>query len=726
LKKNTYESTDVTYDGGVEYGSDIHAVAIRTNHIVWDMIKILDKNELFGFHFQTKMAKHKTIIIMTHSDQDMIDRAKKLLFDFNDISGVLFLIKVKKEERSRKALKIVLALSILALILFTLFEIGLYFYKNYSYYFSDEKETKIVDDNNITVIKLDIKKLKAIQESFDKENTPIQPEIMKAMDITTTIISDMVPPKQKAKYSSKELVKNFKGKGGIKFELDDSNQSGDFNKSVKELNSYAMKFIKEKNVSGALKCYDKILESKDKDIKDIDIANTLSQKANLDKIIGDLNGSKDDYLKSLDITRKLAKQNPIKYMATDAFNLAKLSKIEKDLNQTKIAQKYIEKSEKKYQKGLIKFKKLYKLNPKKYSEDLAWNYNIVANFYLDDNEDLNKSIVYRKKALNLYQKLYKKKPKKFILTLFKTTNSLAKTYMKIGNIKQAKIIYQNGFKLISKTKYNKYIAISYHNLGLIFAKNREFKEALTKYSKAEELYQSLEKNGTDSFKENIIQIHYDKASLYGYQKEFKLAKDSYIKVIQEYKKLNTKSNIYTTKIAKTQNKIAWIYITQPKFKNYIKAKEIIASSIKLAYNIKKENNIEFQEILSQSYSYLAHLELLNNHIEKALNFYQKSLNIKRNFETDMRYSTLLVAKNSYLKAFRNFELMLKTYSKEEQQARILMEYGEFYTVIDESVAKERLKKSLELYIRLTKINNKRYEEIDSLRAILKKQKKNKP
>jgi hypothetical protein len=92
----------------------------------------------------------------------------------------------------------------------------------------------------------------------------------------------------------------------------------------------------------------------------------------------------------------------------------------------------------------------------------------------------------------------------------------------------------------------------------------------------------------------------------------------------------------------------------------------------------------------------------------------------------MRYSTLLVAKNSYLKAFRNFELMLKTYSKEEQQARILMEYGEFYTVIDESVAKERLKKSLELYIRLTKINNKRYEEIDSLRAILKKQKKNKP
>lgn len=718
MKKNTYESTEVTYDGGVGYGSDIHAVTIRTNKIVWDMIKILDKHQLFGFHFKTELAKHKTIIVMTHPDQDMIDRAKHLLVDFNDISDVLFLAKVKKKKSNKRVLKIALGFSILGLILFGLFEVGLYFYKNYSYSFTDEKEEKIVDDNNVTVIKLDIKKLKAIKESFDKENSPIQPEVMKALDITTAIISDMVPPSQKAKYSSEQLVKNFKGKGGIKFELDDSNQSGDFNQSVKELNSYAMKFIKDKNVSEALKCYDKILKSKNKDIKDIDIANTLSQKANLNKLMGDLNISKSNYLKSLDITKELAQGDFKKYTATEAFNLAKLSQIEKDLNQTKVAQKYIEKSEEKYQKSLSHFEKLYKSNPKKYNEDLAWNYNIVANFYLNDKKDLNKSINYRKKALNLYQKLYKKKPKKFILTLFKTTNSLAKTYMKMGNIKQAKINYKNGFKLISKTKYKEYIALSYHNLGLIFSKNSEFKQALIEYNSAEKLYKSLEKNSTQSFQENIVQIHYDKASLYSYQKKFKLAKDGYIKVIQEYKKLNGKSNIYNGKIAKTQNKIAWIYLTQPKFKNYTKAKKIITSSIKLAYGIKKENNIEFQNILSQSYSYIAYLALLNNHIEKALNYYQKSLSIKRDFETDMRYSTLLVAKNSYLKAFRNFELMLKTYTIGEQKARILMEYGKFYTVIDKSVAKDRLEESLKLYIILDKMNDKKYEEIETLKKLI--------
>ena len=129
MKKNTYESTEVTYDGGVEYGSDIHAVAIRSNKIVWDMIKILDKNMLFGFHFKTELAKYRTIIVMTHLDEDMIDKAKHLLTDFNNIPDVLFLAKVKKKKSSNRALKIALGFSILALILFGLFEV--FFFNSY-------------------------------------------------------------------------------------------------------------------------------------------------------------------------------------------------------------------------------------------------------------------------------------------------------------------------------------------------------------------------------------------------------------------------------------------------------------------------------------------------------------------------------------------------------------------------------------------------------------------
>jgi len=123
-------------------------------------------------------------------------------------------------------------------------------------------------------------------------------------------------------------------------------------------------------------------------------------------------------------------------------------------------------------------------------------------------------------------------------------------------------------------------------------------------------------------------------------------------------------------------------------------------------------------VLSQSYSYLAHLALLQNHIDKSLKYYEKSLSIKRDFQTDMRYSTILVAINRYLKAFRNFELMLKTYTIQEQKAKILMAYGEFYIVINKSIAKEKLKKSLELYSKLSKINEKKYKQIEDIKKLI--------
>jgi tetratricopeptide (TPR) repeat protein len=127
---------------------------------------------------------------------------------------------------------------------------------------------------------------------------------------------------------------------------------------------------------------------------------------------------------------------------------------------------------------------------------------------------------------------------------------------------------------------------------------------------------------------------------------------------------------------------------------------------------RQKDTIEYKEALAQSYSYLAHLELLENRIEKSLSYYQKSLSINRDFQTDIRYSTLLIAQNSFLKAFRNFELMLKRYKGLEQQAKILMEYGNFYTTINQNIAKEKLLDSLKLYKKLSMINNKIYKEID--------------
>ena len=41
-----------------------------------------------------------------------------------------------------------------------------------------------------------------------------------------------------------------------------------------------------------------------------------------------------------------------------------------------------------------------------------------------------------------------------------------------------------------------------------------------------------------------------------------------------------------------------------------------------------------------------------------------------------------------------------------------MEYGNFYTTINQNIAKEKLLDSLKLYKKLSMINNKIYKEID--------------
>ncbi|HIC77828.1 MAG TPA: hypothetical protein EYP02_01480, partial [Sulfurovum sp.] len=99
--KNSYESTDVNSGAGQQYGSDIHGVTIQTNRVIWDMIKILNREEMFGFYFTAKIAVKKTIVIMYHEDKMMLNRGKHLLREFKDIDNILFLAKIKKPKKSK-------------------------------------------------------------------------------------------------------------------------------------------------------------------------------------------------------------------------------------------------------------------------------------------------------------------------------------------------------------------------------------------------------------------------------------------------------------------------------------------------------------------------------------------------------------------------------------------------------------------------------------------------
>ncbi|MBU1669438.1 tetratricopeptide repeat protein [bacterium] len=728
-KKNTYESTDVIYHGGMKYGADIHGVTLKVNKIIWDMIKILEEKELYGFHFTAKIGVNKSIVIIRHKDIEMLDKAKQLLKEFQEIQNLLILMKPHQEQgESRAKFRIGMLFIILLL---TAVGTSLFYYYNHMKNVPIEKKIKLStnEDPIIEKVEIDIKTLKALQESFENENTPEQAMVMQAMEISTAVISDMVPDSMKEEYSSEALVQNFKGKSGIQFVLKDTNMSEDLNLSIKELHRYATKFIDDNNVSNALKCYDKILESHTSQLKEEEMLNVLADMGDAYVQMDELVKADEAYSKSLEINQKLAKKDFEHYAAAAALTMTKLVHIEEDLNQTDastnffLAIDHLNDVEKIYKDLVVVYRKLARKNPKFHEQNLAWSLNTLANFYNDEKGDFNQSIEVRKEALELYTKLSKKKPKVFNLKLFQTLNSLAKSYMSIYKLKLALKAYEKALLLIegmvkeNEAQYRQYLALSLNSLGTLHTKKESFKEAQKYYEKALVVYQELVKKEPEIYRPYMVFIQHDVASLYSHKKEFSVAKKKYNEVIGEYEKLNLLLPYkYNAKMAQALQSSAWIDIVQGN--NLIEAKRNLNEAIKLGRSIETENRKSSKAIVAVSYAYLAHVSILEKRIESALSYYQQSLDLVQNFKVAKAHARLLGERKMYIKARAAFESMLKTYHQKEEQAETWMLYGMFYLDIDSNGAKNKLKRSLELYTELDKENVKIYPELNEIKLLL--------
>jgi len=481
-----------------------------------------------------------------------------------------------------------------------------------------------------------------------------------------------------------------------------------------------------------LKCYDKILESNTSELKEEEMLNVLSDMGDTYTQMDELVKADDAYSKSLEINQKLAKKNFEKYGAAVALTMNKLVHTEEDLNQTAIgtsffiAIDYLEDIEKIYKDLVAVYRKLTRKNPKIHEQNLAWSLNTLANFYNDEKGDFNQSIKIRKEALEIYSKLAKKEPKAFNLKVFQTLNSLAKSYMSINKLELAQKEYEKALVLIKsmekedEAKYRQYLALSLNSLGVLHRKKEAFEEAQKYYEKALIVYQELVKKEPEIYRPYSVFIQHDLASLYSYKKEFSIAKKKYKEVIADYKKLNQFSpHKYNEKMAQALQSLAWIDIAQGK-KSLTEAKISLNEAIKLGRSIERENRKSSKKIVALSYAYLAHVSILEKKIELAFRYYEKSLNLVKDFKVAKAQVRLLVERKMYKKARSTFESMLKTYRQKEQQAKTWMLYGIFYFDINSNRAKNKLKRSLELYTELDKENIKFYPELNEIKVLLER------
>ena len=629
-KTNTYIPTDVTVQNKKAYNANLHAKSLKINQLIWDMIKVLDKHELYGFHFEAKIGSRRTFVTLIHEDETLLKKAKEKLKLIAEDGDVILLSKVKKKKSNKTMwiiLSTILALSLIFLMLFNIY--GDRLLSKFNHLNNTPQEVykehyPIVEE----IVEVDIEKLKILKDSFSNGENALNPKVAKAMEITTSIISSMVSDKEKAKYSSENFVKKFKGKSGLKFVLKDGNLIKDFNATVAELNGYAMHFVKESNLSLAIKFYDRAL--KHKEITKEERIVTLAYQGELFEKMGDIKATEMRYHQILKELSPLVKKDFEKYAMTNALVLSKIERLTKS---PKEQQKLLLESDKIYKKLLSKLRERAKDGKEESKVRLGMALNIIANFYAYDKRDFNASIDLREEAIELYRIMSKNRKTTFSILYYKSLNSLAKTYLLMDKRELALKKYFEAIDVIKpildkkSMKNYTYLALSYRILSHLKLEDKDFKSAKLYYKQALDIYQKLfERNRSNLYRVYLIEMERLFAKIEAKRGKYFVAKRHYKEAIYSYRKLNQSSHLkYNLEIANVLNDLALLDLENNKL---IEAGISLHEAIALAKKSLKVDNILARESLAQSYAYRSYLYFLEKDKEGAIKFYKESMRVR--------------------------------------------------------------------------------------------------
>ena len=770
-KKNTYTATDINTNGGVQYGSNIHQVTLQMNQSVWDMMKVLKKENLFGFHIESKISKSKIVIILNHKDKESLEQAKKVLKDSFYDDNILFLTKVIEKKKSNfvRNSYVFIALSS---------ALGVSAYAGFEWYQKNTNPLIVTGEKNydkelhnevvIEKVEIDAKKLLALKEVFVEESQ--FDGIKKAMAITTDIISMSVSEEEKAKYSTEALVKNFKGKSGIEFVLKESNSteveelhkiSKDFiatnhkelnkivsnqssreelvsllkeskefdsfledknnsslNINVKELDGYAKAFMEENHKELAEKCYSKAL--KDYNLTNNDKAYLLIQKAFIALDRNESEKAKENYLLSLDIYKKLSKKNSVDISNKEAFVLEQLSWYKEGKEKIKL----LKEIEDIYLNDIQKLRKLSKKNSKKYEKKLAKELHHIGNFYFNYLNNRDKAISFNKEATDIYKRVKRKDKNSLDRDYLTATYDLVNKYNSIGAFTKSEKNLLEILSLLKPLENEQSLsdkAELFKELGTLYSKMKTFKKAEKYYLLSLNRYSDLIEKNYYKYKPMELKVKLDKTVYLVKMKKFAEAEKNYKSILMDYDQLShNKSTAYNIEMVKVWNSFAKMLFLKGDKNEIQKVQRYINNSLKLSTKVIKEESLEVKEVQSQSYFYLALLFELNNNFDKVDSYYQKALKAKESFLISVSYFKFLVKNEKPVKAQQIYKnLFTRDNLSKEQQAELLMEYGLFYTQINTNKASVYLKKSLKIYEGLSKKYNKEYKEIGKILDLLK-------
>ena len=329
------------------------------------------------------------------------------------------------------------------------------------------------------------------------------------------------------------------------------------------------------------------------------------------------------YEESLEICRKLAKDNPQVYESYVSVALNALAEL------YIVTQRYSE-AEQMYEESLEILRKLAKDNPQVYESYVANALNAFANLYSDTQRYSEAEQMYEE-SLEICRKLAKDNPQVYESYVSVVLYALAELYLVTQRYSDAEQMYEESLEILRKLAkdnpqvYESNVAMALTGLAILYSVTQRYSEAEQMYEESLEILRKLAKDNPQVYESNVAMALNALAILYSDTQRYSEAEQMYEESLDIYRK-QSKDNpqVYEPNIVSLYFSLVYLYdITSAYSKSYVLTEEMLPI-IKGMYEREPERNKEDYSITIGSHSFCC---MFNKEFTKAEQYAREGLEV---------------------------------------------------------------------------------------------------
>ena len=266
-----------------------------------------------------------------------------------------------------------------------------------------------------------------------------------------------------------------------------------------------------------------------------DVAESLNNLAILHMCMNHLADAEHEYIEALEIRRRLAKGNPAKFEEDVAMSLNSLANLHRLMNRLADA-------EREHYEALEIRRRLAKGNPAKFKEYVAGSLNNLSNLHQNMNcfADAESESL---ESLEIYHHLAKDNPAKFEEYVATSLNNLAILHRRMNHLADAEREYSEVLEIRRRlakgnpAKFEEYVATSLNSLAILHRRMNRLADAEREHSEALEIYRRLAKDAPAKFEKSVAGVLNNLANLYKGMNRLTDAEREYAEAIEIYRRL---------------------------------------------------------------------------------------------------------------------------------------------------------------------------------------------